>query len=312
MIYVVAAVVLGAAIGVPHALRLDGAPPALAAGVWLCALLLRAVASLLAAVLLELYVPVLHAYAPLAGVCLRAGPLGFSGHAAGDAVLALPTFVLIGSLVAVLVGIWRAARRVRRLLRESVVGPGPAESLILADAELLVAAAGIWRPQVLISAGALLTLDDEELAASLAHERGHIARHHRYVIVLGELARAVGRFLPGSRAAARELLFHLERDADRFALAQRHSPAVLASAICKAAQHEQPIAPTLALGGGVVTRRARQLLESPQLRRPGLGLLVLAPAMIVLLTLSAGALPFVAHDTIHRAHAEQASIRCRA
>jgi beta-lactamase regulating signal transducer with metallopeptidase domain len=189
---------------------------------------------------------------------------------------------------------------VQRLVRAGV--PGADGSIVVADGELLVAAAGLLRPRVVVSAGALLALDDEELAASLDHERGHIARRHRYVVAAGELARSVGRFLPGTRAAAAELLFHLERDADRYALARRHHPAVLASAICKAAQHRPPHGLTLALGGGVVARRARQLLDSTPLRRPSAGLLTLVPVMIVLLAASAAALPFVAHDTMHHAH----------
>jgi hypothetical protein len=54
---IAAAVVLVAGVAAPHAVRLDEAPPPLAAGLWLCALLLRAVGSLLAAVSLELFVP---------------------------------------------------------------------------------------------------------------------------------------------------------------------------------------------------------------------------------------------------------------
>jgi Zn-dependent protease with chaperone function len=312
--WALAALVLGAAIAAPHLLRLDAAPPALAAGVWLCALLLRAVGSLLAAVSLELFVPVTRAYEPLSQVCA----LGVSGHALGDAVLALPAFVLAGSMIAALLQLMRAARAVARLSSERIVGDGPGGSLLVADGELLVAAAGLRRPRVLVSAGALLALDDDELEASLEHERGHIARRHRYVLVVGELARSLGRFVPGTRAAARELLFHLERDADRFAL-RLHSPNALASAICKAALHEPPqgllalsgdnwpgrriAGVTFSLGGGgVVSRRVRQLLDTAPLPRPSLGLLALAPLMIALLAVSAGTLPFVAHATMHHAH----------
>jgi hypothetical protein len=298
VIWPAAAVLLAAGIGAPHLLRLDAAPPPLAAGVWLCALLLRAVGSLLAALSLELFVPASRAYEPLSGVCA----LGVNGHSIADALLALPTFVVAGALIAALLQLWTAARAVARLISRRVVGDGPGGSLVVADGDLLVAAAGLRRPRVLVSAGALVALDDEELSASLEHERGHIARRHRYVLAVAELAGAVGRFVPGTRAAARELLFHLERDADRFALARRHSAAALASAICKAALHEPPKGITLALGGGVVTRRVRQLLENAPPRRPSIGLLALAPAMIALLAISAGTLPFAAHATMHHAH----------
>jgi hypothetical protein len=264
---------------------------------WLCALLLRAVGILLAAVCLELFIPVTRAYEPLSDVCA----LGVSGHAIGDGVLALPTFALAAGLILALHRLWQAARAVRRLTDAARLRPDG--SLVVADGELLIAAAGLRNPRVLVSAGALLELDDAELAASLEHERGHIERGHRYVLLVAELARALARPLPGTRAASRELLFHLERDADRYALARRHDPAALASAICKAALHEPPQGLTLALGGGnVVVRRVRQLLDRTPLSRPSLGLLTLAPAMMVLLALSACALPFVAHATVHHAH----------
>lgn len=57
--------------------------------------------------------------------------------------------------------------------------PDPRESLLLADATVLVAAAGLRKPRVVVSAGALLNLDHEELAASLDDEYGHIVRRHR-------------------------------------------------------------------------------------------------------------------------------------
>jgi hypothetical protein len=186
------------------------------------------------------------------------------------------------------------------LLRSSVVGPGPGESLIVADGTLLVAVAGLLRPKGVISAGALVELDDDELLASLDHERGHIVLRHRYLIVAGELARAVGRFLPGTKAAARELLFSLERDADRYALERRHEPTVLASAICKAARGATA-PPALALGGGVVARRARLLLDAGT-PPAHLGLIALAPVMVALVAATAIALPFAAHAGYHQSH----------
>ncbi len=311
MIAAAGAALLVAAIGVPHLLRLDRAPPGIAAAIWLSALMLRALASIVAVLALEIYLPVSAWLEPLGAWCFDAGVTALSGHGAVDIVLALPALVLAASLAGVMAGLWRASRRVQRLLRSSVVGPGPGESLIIADGALLVAVAGLRRPRVVVSAGALLALDDEELLASLEHERGHIALRHRYLIVAAELARAVGRFLPGTRAAARELIFALERDADRYAIARRHDPAALASAICKAAQGSVPGVPTLALGGGVVARRARLLLEAGAVAaapRAHLGLIALAPVMVALVAASAIALPFVAHAGYHRSHSHLSEI----
>jgi Zn-dependent protease with chaperone function len=294
-----AGVVVLVAVGLPHLVKLERTPPGFAAAIWLSVLLLRALASLAVAVAAEVYIPVTGLASPLESWCL-AGSSALSGHDAADLVLALPALVLAASLCWVMVALWRASRRVQTLLRTSVVGPGPGESLVVADGALLVAVAGLRRPKVVISAGALVALDDDELLASLDHERGHIALRHRYLIVAGELARAVARFLPGTRAAARELLFSLERDADRYALERQHDPVVLASAICKAAQGAAA-PPALALGGGVVVRRARLLLEAGT-PPAHLGLIALAPVMVALVTASAIALPFAAHAGYHRAH----------
>lgn len=72
------------------------------------------------------------------------------------------------------------------------------------------------------------------------------------------------RFLPGTRHAQQELLLHLEQDADQYALARRHRPVALASAICKAAESAVPTSsPALSLGGADVVRRVDVLLEAP-------------------------------------------------
>jgi Zn-dependent protease with chaperone function len=299
VILLAAGAVVAVAIGLPHLVRLEGTPPGFAAAIWLSVLLLRALASLAVAVAAEVYIPVTGLASPLESWCLG-GSSALSGHDAADLVLALPAIALAGSLCWVMVALWRAARRVQTLLRISIVGPGPAESLVVADGALLVAVAGLRHPKVVISAGALVALDDDELLASLDHERGHIALRHRYLIVAGELARAVARFLPGTRTAARELLFSLERDADRYALDRQHNPAVLASAICKAAQGAAA-PPAMALGGGVVVRRARLLLAAGT-PPAHLGLVALAPVMVALVIASAVALPFAAHAGYHRAH----------
>jgi beta-lactamase regulating signal transducer with metallopeptidase domain len=173
--------------------------------------------------------------------------------------------------------------------------------------------AGLRRPRVVVSAGALLALDDEELRAGLEHERGHIALRHRYLLHAGELARAVARFVPGTAAAARELTFSLERHADAYAVARQHDPAVLASAICKTAQAQFAAPPAFALGGGVVVRRARLLLETgarcPAPRTP-LGLVALAPIMVALVAASAIALPFAAHAGYHTKHRLETAQTC--
>jgi Zn-dependent protease with chaperone function len=296
-----------AAIAVPHVLRLDVAPPGLSALIWLAALMLRAMAVVFAAILVVLYVPTTALFDMLThshweiGVPAVGWELSFDGHVPGALALALPALLLAASLLWAVAGLWRSSRRVARLLR-ATVGPGPDGSLVLADRDVLIAAAGVRRPCIVVSAGALLLLDDAELAASLEHERGHIARRHRYVLLLGELCGALARPLPGTRAAGRELLFHVERDADQYAI-RGHDPTVLASAICKAAQANALGPAVAALGGGVVSRRVRQLLELPPRSRAThkIPLQALAAAMVTLAMLSASSLPSAAHTSYHEA-----------
>jgi hypothetical protein len=111
------------------------------------------------------------------------------------------------------------------------------------------------------------------------------------VLVIAEICRSLARMLPGTRRAVDELIFHLERDADRWALERKHDPIALASAICKAAQPRMS-APgaLLTLGGGAVTRRVRQLLEATT---PGrhVPLEILAVTMVMLAVGLAAALP---------------------
>ena len=292
-------VVVALLIALPHALRLQQAPPGIAAVVWLAALILRALTAVFAAVAVVLILPTTHLFDLVTHWCWHAvvpvvtTHLGLDGHEIGDAALIAPALLLTASLIWVAFGLWRAARAVARLVQRAAVGAGPRGSVIVGDGDVVVAAAGLRHPRVLVSAGALASFDDEELAASLDHEHGHIERRHRYILVAAELCRALARFLPGTRSAARELAFHLERDADRFAIARQHSPFALASAICKAAQGGRVPPMATALGGGGVARRVRELLDGADAlpRPPALGLRAVATGMVALCVAMTAALP---------------------
>lgn len=283
------------AITVPHLLRLENAHPATAAVIWLSALCLRALVALFVALFVVLYLPTTTLFELVTHWCwhtampLLTSHLGLSGHSVGDVALLAPIAALAVSALSVCVGLWRAARTVSAWIRRTSIGPGPLESVIVGEHDIVVAAAGLRRPRVIVSAGALTCFDDEELAASLEHEHGHIAHHHRFVLVIAEIARALARLLPGTRRATAELRFHLERDADRWALQRMHDPIALASAICKAAQPRSvQRAALLALSGGAVTRRVHQLLEYASLPGRQMRLDVLA-TMMVLLVVGLGA-----------------------
>jgi len=258
------------AILLPHGSPLERATPVVAAAAWCAALTIRAVAVVYVVVCLALFLPHTDLFASLAHWCWEtSGPFrttehGLEGHHVGGGAVALPAAVLAVSAISALCGTGVAARAVAGLLRRDSLGSGPRDSVIVGGAEVVLATAGLTRPQVLVSAGALITLDDEELAAGLDHERGHIARRHRYVLLYAELCRVLARPLPGTHHATREVRFHLERDADRWALARRHDPHALAGAICKASRIPLQARVRMAsLEGGDVARRLDELLASP-------------------------------------------------
>jgi hypothetical protein len=299
------------AVAVPHAVRFDRVPSAMAVTFWASALALRALAAIFLIVLVVLFLPATDLFRAVTQWCWHAvlppvaAHLGLSGHRVGEAAVIVPAAAIAASLVSVLWAMCKAARAVRGLVRKRALGPGPAGSLMIGGSAVVVAAAGLSRPRVVISTGALAAFDDAELAASLDHERGHIVRRHRYVLVVGEICRAIACFLPGSRVAARELAFHLERNADDYAVGRRHDPLALASAICKAALRP-PVASSalVALGGEGVAARLRILVEprpQPRLtRRTEWAGRLAAVAMVVLTVSLAAELPSAAAAGIHR------------
>jgi beta-lactamase regulating signal transducer with metallopeptidase domain len=204
--------------------------------------------------------------------------------------------VLTGSLVAVCLATARGARAARRLVEQCALGEGPRDSVIVGGPEIEFAVAGIARPRIVVSAGALARLDDEELAAALDHEQAHIGRRHRYGMVLALGLRAVGRVVPGTGRAVRELAFQLERDADLCALRRGDDRLALASVICKAAGVDDPDRkPAIArLGGSGVAERLRQLVDESPPHRAAPALNALAVAMVACTLLLSALVPAAA------------------
>lgn len=264
------AALLAIGIAAPHAIDLRRAPAGPAALVWGAALGLRAAGGALAAVIVALALPATAAFQALTHWCwhtavpLVAAHLGLDGHSLGGAVALLPAALLGASAISIAWGALRATRAIRRAVRRHGVARGPQDSLLIADRDVVLAAIGLRRPQVMVSTGALGALDDEELAAGLAHERGHIARGHRWLLLYAEICRALGGPIPGGRRAAHELAFHLERDADAWALRRRHDPLALAGAICKAALGAPDVSARAPVAGSAAVRqRVGELVAGP-------------------------------------------------
>lgn len=261
-----------AAVAAPHALPLRRVAPAVAATIWLMALALRALVAAGMAVFVLVYLPQTELFRAIAERCFHAvipsiAPhLGLSGHKIADAAIVLPALALAGSVLWVGFGLMRAALAVRERLARRALGPGPHGTTVVAEPGVLVAVTGLGRTRIVVSRDALRTLDKAELDASLAHEWGHLRRRHRPVLFAASLLASVGRWLPGTGTAARELRLSLERDADAFAVRATNDPLALASAICKAASASVAFGrgadAVAALGGeGRLATRLDALLE---------------------------------------------------
>ena len=307
-------------ITLPHLLRLDRSAPMAAAIICTVSLALRALLVIFGVLYLAFFLPTTGVFAQVTHWCwhtvvpLLTAHLGLEGHRVGDAATIVPGLLAMTSLLSVVLGVARGAHAVRRLLARHSLGPGPADSVIVAGREVMMAAAGLKRPKVVVSAGALIELDDDELAAGLDHERGHIARRHRYVLVFAELCRGVGRIVPGAAQASRQLAFHLERDADQWAL-RRHDRLALASVICKAAS-TQPLGAMTAstsLSGTGAPERLGQLVDGSV--PPGRGarammLNAAAAAMVCAALIAAAVVPSTALAGAGQLNAQQQVRHC--
>ncbi|ROR96307.1 BlaR1 peptidase M56 [Salana multivorans] len=117
---------------------------------------------------------------------------------------------------------------------------------------------------VLLSTGALATLDAVELDAVLAHEQAHLRQHHHAINMLVTSLAALLRWVPLIRAAADALPHYLEIAADDQAR-RRTSTSALVSALVKLSNPSghsvPPHAPAEALHAAAGPSRVRQLVQ---------------------------------------------------
>ena len=251
---------MAAAVCVPHVLPLHRVAPRTAATIWLLGLWLRALLTTATAIFFFVYLPQTHLFEEVARWCLQnvlpilSGHLGFSGHPVAHFAVILPALMLAASVLWMLAGLVRAWLALRMHLARRALGTGPEGATILDDDAIVVAVTRLGRARILVSRAALGAMDGDELAASLAHERGHLCRRHRPALLLGTVLAALARPLPGTGTAHRGLVFNLERDADEYAVERTRDPLALASAIGKTAAG--PLAGTAGLAGksGVALR----------------------------------------------------------
>jgi Zn-dependent protease with chaperone function len=275
MLAIEIAVLAIVAAAAPHLLPQPSIPPVLGVWMWFTALLLRAGLVIGAVAVILFVAPSTWQFAALSDWCLHtvvpylSAHLGVDGHAVAHLAVMIPALGLLAALISAATELTKTSRRLLRWIEASSLGPGPEGSQIVSGSEVLLATTGLFRPKLLISAGALVNLSDRELRAGLAHERGHLRRGHRFFAAVSVTLRRSARLVPGSGRAFEWLHFHLERDADEYARRATRDPEGLASAIAAAAGAAPEPLPGLALGIADVSVAARiEALAEPRTWHP--------------------------------------------
>jgi Zn-dependent protease with chaperone function len=151
--------------------------------------------------------------------------------------LAVLSIALAALGVAVVISAIRAAttvvvslQRLRRAL--PIVGPLDSDPsvLVIDDARPGAFCAGLWRPRVYVTAGALDTLSPRELRAVLAHEATHRRERHPLRVVSTEVLSRAVFFVPALRSVSARFAVLTELVADDGAVAEA-GPAAVARAM---------------------------------------------------------------------------------
>lgn len=130
---------------------------------------------------------------------------------------------------------------------------------------------------VVLSTGAVRALEEDELAAVLAHEHAHLRQRHHLISALVEAIAAYLRWVPLIRAAADALPHYLEIAADDRARREAGTPA-LVSALVKLGERTHPAMPQHSCS---VALHAAGPERIRHLVRPSAGLAGALPAVVI-------------------------------
>lgn len=264
--------------------------PRATALVWVIALALRALVAFIVSLGVFLVAPSAAAFETVSHWCdelalpLTGTSLTVSGHPLADILLLAPVLVMLALGLRETAFIAWGARALNRAIDRAAVERRPDGTWLIADGDIIIAAAGFVRPRVFVSTGALELLDEDELVEGVDHEHAAAQRRHALILVVADLLAAFGRVLPGTAACRAQVMLHLDRDA----AAQAHAP--------RAAHRpaERPLA-----------RRVRAVPQHvPDLAG------VLAIAMAALAVLGATAVVTTAHAGVQRAQGAATTSHC--
>ncbi len=154
------------------------------------------------------------------------------------------------------------------------------------------------RGQVVMTTGALDTLDGLEIAAVLAHERAHLRARHDVVLAAARAVHAAFPFVPLFATAHAQLARLVEMHADDAAL-RNSDRRDLATALVTLAGAAHPAGTLAAAGGAVLTRVQRLARPVEPLGMAGSMLAVSAAFGLVLLPVLIAAAPAAVATAMH-------------
>ncbi len=194
--------------------------------------------------------------------------------------------VVLGVAISVIVRTAKARARHRRLLSlVSTDGPRPSGTLMLEHANAVAYCLPGLRPRIVISTGTMRLLGSDELAAVVAHERGHAIERHGLVMLPLTGVADLFRWVPYARVAPKAVAGLLEMAADDHA-ARHHDPRSLARALVSMATSSITPSCAFAIASGAVPQRVHRLLNEGRSSKRVACLAALAAGAVLAIPLS--------------------------
>jgi len=167
-------------------------------------------------------------------------------------------------------GLSRVARADREVLTTGRSFQFPERLVVLENSTPTSYTIGFLRPQVVVSTGLSVALEEEEVTAVLAHEEAHVVGYDNVILLVAQSLGRTFALVPGARRALARLRRAQEIAADEYAREKTGDGLVVASGLEKFARSVSP-APLQMVGvsafaeGTGVTERIWGLLTEPEL-----------------------------------------------
>ncbi|MGI9085046.1 MAG: M56 family metallopeptidase [Aeromicrobium sp.] len=189
-------------------------------------------------------------------------PGGATVAVVGAGLTAVLTSRLVYCLASEVLATQKARVRQRRALGLVARQDGRSGVAVVTDRRAAAYCLPGRNPQIVVTTGALDSLNDEELSVVLAHERAHIRGRHDFAVVGAAALRRAFPFVPLFCRAAEETIALLEMQADD-AAAKVGDRRVLATALVRLAEGPAPMG-ALAAGTQAALQRVSRLVQPAQ------------------------------------------------